>query len=110
LAQPDLKIHLKRKVGKDMPQNAQALQGIGAFLPMILVLAFMWFALITPQRKQQKERQKMLSELKKGDKVITIGGIHGEIIDLDEDDVKLRVADKVEIKMLRSAISRVKGE
>ncbi|HHZ19090.1 MAG TPA: preprotein translocase subunit YajC [Firmicutes bacterium] len=93
-----------------MPQNAQALQGIGAFLPMILVLAFMWFALITPQRKQQKERQKMLSELKKGDKVITIGGIHGEIIDLDEDDVKLRVADKVEIKMLRSAISRVKGE
>jgi len=73
-------------------------------------LAFMWFALITPQRKQQKERQKMLSELKKGDKVITIGGIHGEIIDLDEDDVKLRVADKVEIKMLRSAISRVKGE
>ena len=48
--------------------------------------------------------------MKKGDKVITIGGIHGEITQIDGDDIHLRVTDKVELKMLRSAVSRVKGE
>ena len=57
-----------------------------------------------------KKREAMLNALKKGDKVITIGGIHGEITKIDGDDILLRVADKVELKMLRSAVSRVKGE
>jgi preprotein translocase subunit YajC len=61
-----------------------------------------------PQRKQQKQRNEMLSNLKKGDKVITIVGIHGEIIEFDDDDLKLRVADKLEIKFSKSAISKVK--
>ncbi|HEY8345110.1 MAG TPA: preprotein translocase subunit YajC [Bacillota bacterium] len=80
------------------------------FLPMILVFVIFWFILIMPQRKQQKQRQAMLDALKKGDKVITIGGIHGEILEIDGDDLRLRIGDKVEIKILRSAISRVKGE
>jgi preprotein translocase subunit YajC len=52
----------------------------------------------------------MLNALKKGDKVVTIGGIHGEITQINGDDILLRVTDKVELKMLRSAVSRVKGE
>ncbi|HHU50756.1 MAG TPA: preprotein translocase subunit YajC [Firmicutes bacterium] len=80
------------------------------FLPMILVFVIFWFILIMPQRKQQKQRQAMLDALKKGDKVITIGGIHGEILEIDGDDLRLRIGDKVEIKVLRSAVSRVKGE
>lgn len=77
---------------------------------MLVVFAVFWVMLIVPQRKQQKRREAMLNALKKGDKVITIGGIHGEITKIDGDDIFLRVADKVELKMLRSAVSRVKGE
>lgn len=82
--------------------------GLASFLPMILILVVFWFLVFVPQKKQQKQRNQMLSNLKKGDKIITIGGVHGEIIELDEDDVKLRVADKVEIKFTKSAISKVK--
>ncbi|NLW46123.1 MAG: preprotein translocase subunit YajC [Firmicutes bacterium] len=76
---------------------------------MALVFVVFWFLMIMPQRKQQKQRNTMLSNLKKGDKVVTIGGLHGEIIEFDEEDVKLRVADKVEVKFAKSAISRVKS-
>lgn len=82
--------------------------GLVAFLPMIIILVVFWLLVFVPQRKQQKQRNQMLASLKKGDKIITIGGIHGEITDLDEDDVKLRVADKVEIKFSKSAVSKVK--
>jgi|SRR5690554_852776 len=83
---------------------------LGMFLPMILVFVIFWFILIMPQRKQQKQRQAMLSALEKGDKVVTIGGIHGEILEINDDDLRLRIGDKVEIKVLRTAVSRVKGE
>lgn len=81
----------------------------GGLLPMILILVFFWVIIIMPQRKQQKQRDAMLKNLKKGDKVITTGGLHGEIVELDEDDVKLRVADKVELKFSRGSVSRVKS-
>ena len=84
--------------------------GLMAFLPMIIIFLVFWVILILPQRKQQKKRDEMLNALKKGDKVVTIGGIHGEITQIDGDDILLRVTDKVELKMLRSAVSRVKGE
>jgi preprotein translocase subunit YajC len=79
------------------------------FLMMILLLVVFWVVLIMPQRKQQKQRDTMLKSLKKGDKVVTIGGLYGEIIEMDDDDVKLRVADKVEMKFTRGAISKVKS-
>jgi preprotein translocase subunit YajC len=87
--------------------NAVASQ-FAAFLPMIILLVVFWFLVFAPQKKQQKQRNEMMSNLKKGDKIITIGGIHGEIVDIDEDDVKLKVADKVEIKFSKSAVSKVK--
>lgn len=79
----------------------------------IIYLAFfgiMWMVLILPQRRQQKAREKMLGSMKKGDKIITMGGIHGEITELDDEDVKVRIADKVEVKLSRSAVSRIKGD
>ncbi|HEX7714104.1 MAG TPA: preprotein translocase subunit YajC [Bacillota bacterium] len=81
----------------------------GGLLPMILILVFFWIIIIMPQRKQQKQRDAMLKNLKKGDKVITAGGLHGEIVEIDEEDVRLRVADKVELKFTRGSISRVKS-
>ena len=85
----------------------------GGQMGWIIYLAFfviLWAMMILPQRRQQKAREKMLGALKKGDKVITAGGIHGEIIELGEEDVKLRIAEKVEIKVTKAAITRVKGE
>ena len=52
----------------------------------------------------------MLNALKKGDKVITIGGIHGEITELGDEDIRIRIADKVEVKITKGSVSRVKGE
>jgi preprotein translocase subunit YajC len=83
---------------------------LASLLPMILVIGVFWVLMIVPQRKQQKKRNEMLNALKKGDKVITVGGIHGEITELNDDEVKLRIADKVEVKMAKTSVSRVKGE
>lgn len=76
---------------------------------MVLVLVLFWVMMIVPQRKQQKQRNTMLQNLKKGDKIIMTAGIHGEIIDIDEDDIRVRIADKTEIQVSKSAIARVKG-
>lgn len=81
------------------------------FLPFILMFVIFYFLLIRPQQKQEKERRAMLSALHKGDDVVTIGGLKGTIIDFEEKGsdnfVVVRAADKVELRFLRSAISRV---
>jgi preprotein translocase subunit YajC len=89
------------------PQAAGS--GLMGFLPMILVMVVLWFIMIAPQRKQQKKRDQMLKSLKKGDKVITVGGMHGEIVDIDESEIRLRVADKTELKFTRASVSKIKG-
>lgn len=71
-----------------------------------MVLLF-YFVLIRPQRKQQKERAAMLSKLKKGDKVVTIGGIHGTVTDLTEERVTLKVNDTSRIVFERGAINSI---
>ncbi|HBK67661.1 MAG TPA: preprotein translocase subunit YajC [Firmicutes bacterium] len=83
---------------------------MGSLIWMFLLIGIFWVVMILPQRKQQKKRNEMLNALKKGDKVITVGGIHGEVIELDDEDIRLRIADKVEVRMAKSAVSRVKGE
>ncbi|MGB4494195.1 MAG: preprotein translocase subunit YajC [Limnochordia bacterium] len=80
---------------------------VGLLLPLVLLGVMFYFMIWRPQQKQQKERKAMLDSLKKGDKVVTIGGIHGELTALKEDYVSLKVADKVEIKLSRSGISHV---
>ena len=77
---------------------------------MFVLLGVFWVLMILPQRRQQKKRAEMLNALKKGDKVITIGGIHGEITELGDEDIRIRIADKVEVKITKGSVSRVKGE
>ena len=89
-----------------------AAAGYGGLIQILILVGFFaifYFLMIAPQRKQQKQRQAMLNSLKKGDKVITAGGLHGEIVDLDDDDVRLKVADKVELKFSRSSVQKVKN-
>jgi len=72
------------------PSGAQTLMSL---LPMILIFAAMYFLLIAPQRKKQKEHEKMLAALKSGDEVITAGGIYGTITTVKDDRFVIRVGD-----------------
>ena len=67
----------------------------------------MWLMIFRPQRKQQEAHRRMIAALKKGDRVVTAGGMVGEVTDIGEDEIRLRIADKVEARFLKSAISRV---
>jgi preprotein translocase subunit YajC len=76
-------------------------------LPLVVIFAVFYFLLIRPQQKRQKERNAMLSALKKGDKVITIGGLHGTITDLSDERVTLKVSDNTRLVFERSAVNAV---
>jgi preprotein translocase subunit YajC len=83
--------------------------GLVSFLPFVVIIGIFYFLIIRPQSKKQKDTQKMLEALKKGDKVVTIGGIHGTIASVDGTDIIVKVDDNTKIKFLRSAISNVVG-
>jgi preprotein translocase subunit YajC len=85
-------------------------QQLAGLLPMILMFAIFYLFLIRPQQKQRKERQNMLGALKKGDKIVTIGGIHGTLTDVKEHVVRLKVADNLELKFNREAVGYVAKE
>lgn len=78
---------------------------IAQFVPLILIFIVFYFLLIRPQQKKAKEHQNYLANLKKGDRVITGGGIHGVIAGLTDTVVTLEVAENVRIKVSRSAIA-----
>ncbi|NPV80094.1 MAG: preprotein translocase subunit YajC [Firmicutes bacterium] len=74
---------------------------------MIVVFYFM---LIRPQQIQQKKRQEMLASLRKGNHVVTVGGIYGEIVDIKEDALILKIADNVNVRTTKSAVGSVLGK
>lgn len=76
------------------------------WIMIILMFLIMWLFMIRPQRKQQKELEKFRSELKKGDKVITAGGIYGSIAEVDERTVLLKVDGDVKIRVDKGSIVR----
>lgn len=75
--------------------------------PFVAMFAIMWFLLIRPAQKRQKETKAMQGGLKRGDTVITIGGIHGSIEAVDETTVYLKVADGTTLRFDRQAVGRV---
>ena len=85
-------------------------QAITGLLPIVVLFAVFYFLLIRPQQKQQKKRKEMLASLKKGDKVITIGGIYGTIKELRDTDLTLRIGDNLDIRMTRYSVDRVQEE
>lgn len=78
----------------------------GSMAPLLLMVLIFYFLLIRPQMKKTKELKAMLSALKVGDRVVTSGGVHGEIKAIAPDTLTLQVDDKLKIKVDRSAISR----
>ncbi len=85
------------------PEMGAAFSTWGMVLMMILIF---YFLLYRPQKNAQKRHTEMLDQLKTGDKVVTIGGIYGTISGMEENVIKLKVADNVEIEMVRSAINK----
>lgn len=88
--------------------GGQTASPISAFMPLILIFIIFYFLLIRPQHKKQKEHQKILSELQKGDKIITTGGIHGVIVNIKEDVLSIKVAENVKIDINRANVAVVK--
>jgi len=93
------------------PQAAGEAAGPASFLTGIIPFAFIilifYFLIIRPQNKKRKETEKMLSALKKGDRVVTIGGIHGTVQNVKDTTVIIKVDDNVKLEFLRSAVSSV---
>ncbi|HYB44679.1 MAG TPA: preprotein translocase subunit YajC [Candidatus Methylomirabilis sp.] len=71
------------------------------------IFAIFYFLLIRPQQKQKKDREAMLSSVKKGDRVVTTGGLYGTVVGLNEQTMTLKVADSVKLDFERSALGRI---
>lgn len=92
--------------------------GLISFMPFILIFFIFYFLLIRPQQKRQKEQEKMLSGIEKGDSVITTGGLHGKVTGLTDDVITLEIAalkgERVRVKVSRAKVDGVvkpgKGE
>ena len=76
-----------------------------AILPFILMAAIFYFMLWRPQKQEQKKRKELLDSLKRGDKIITIGGIYGTLTKVGPQKIKVRLAEGIEIEMARTAVS-----
>ena len=81
--------------------------GLMTFLPMVLLFAAMYFLLIAPQRKKQKEHDKMLKTLESGDEIVTTGGIFGVITNVKEDRFVVRIADNTKIELGKGFVQTV---
>lgn len=91
-------------------QGGGSSSAIVNFVPILAIMAIFYFMVIRPASKQRRETQKMLEALKKGDRVVTSGGIFGVIQTVEGDAVHLKIAENVKVKVLRSAITGVTNE
>ena len=87
--------------------SQEQIQTIASYVPLLVLLGVTWFLLIRPQQLQAKKRRQMLENLKRGDVVVTIGGIQGRIERIDDKKIKLRVADQVVLDMVRESVGYV---
>ena len=82
--------------------------GIEQFIPLILIFAIMWFLLIRPQQKKIKEHAAMVQALRRGDQVVTQGGVIGKVVKVKEDgEVEVEIADGVKVRVVQSTIATV---
>ena len=95
------------------PGGAAGQQGGGGFsglFMMLIIFGIFYFILIRPQQKKMKEHKKMVEQLKKGDKVVTSGGIYGTVVGVGADTLKVEIADGVKVKIARSTVGTVLTE
>jgi len=83
--------------------------GLGAFLPLIIIFAIFYFLLIRPQQRKAKQHKQLLADLRKGDKVVSSGGLHGLITGMSDDVLTVEISPKVRVKISRGSIAGVVG-
>jgi len=80
-----------------------------SMLPFILMIAVMYLLIFRPQQKRQKEHQKMLDAVKKGDRIVTTGGLHGVVKDVRDDVLLVKIAENTVVELSRGAVASRKG-
>lgn len=91
-------------------QQGDSMTGLlSSLLPFLLIILVFYFLILRPQQKRQKERQKLLDSVKKGDKVITSGGIHGVVEGIEDKTVLVKISDNTKVKVEKNAVSTIIG-
>jgi preprotein translocase subunit YajC len=94
-------------MGQGGAAGGQGAGGFGSFVPLILMFVIFYFLLIRPQQKKAKDHREMISRLKKGDQIITSGGLHGRITGVSDSTATVEIADKVRVKIARGNVAQV---
>ncbi|MCU0453980.1 MAG: preprotein translocase subunit YajC [Bacteroidetes bacterium] len=92
------------------PQGQEGPSLISNLILFGSIIAIFYFMIIRPQQKREKERQSMLSALKKGDKVVTAGGLHGSVVGIEEKTLLVQIADNVKVKVERGSVTTIVKE
>jgi preprotein translocase subunit YajC len=98
------------------PETAHAMGATGAqgegggggtsmLIMLVAIFAIFYFLMIRPESKRRKERQSMIDSLTRGDKIVTIGGLHGEVQDVHDDKIVIRIAENLKVEVAKTAIS-----
>lgn len=99
-------IEIAYAMGQGGAESAQGAGSFSAFIPLLLMFVIFYFLLIRPQQKRAKEHRDMIANLKKGDKILTSGGIHGRIVSVEDNNtLSVEIADKVKVKMDSSYVA-----
>ena len=84
------------------------MEAIGQFVPLILIFAIMWFLLIRPQQKKLKDHRAMVEALRRGDQVVTQGGVIGKVAKVkDDDEIEVEIATGVKVRVVKSTVAQV---
>jgi preprotein translocase subunit YajC len=89
---------------------AEGQSPIMGLIPVLLMVAIFYFLLIAPVRKRQKQHETLLDNLKNGDKVVTSGGIIGTVVGIQEDRLRLKIADQVKVEVTKQSVSGLVDE
>ena len=88
-----------------MDLSNEMVQTLVAYGPVVFMLVVFYFLLYRPQKKEQTARKNMLMNLKKGNKIVTVGGVYGTITEIKDDIVKIKIADKVDVEIARMSVA-----
>ena len=90
-----------------LAQPAEGASPWVTFLPLIIIVVIFYFLIIRPQKKQEQERQDMIAAIEKGDKIVTIGGVHGTVRQVDDDSLLVEVDSNVKLRVDKNAVANV---
>ena len=91
------------------PASSSFMTSFGPLIPMIAIIAIMWFLIIRPQQQKVKQHAAMIDAVKKGDTVVTGGGVVGKVTKVDNDEIEVEIAASVRIRVVKSTLTSVRG-